>query len=99
MSSTANHKKAIAITASCYKNRGLLTKLYYKILESQPSAIVNAFEELAKKGLLVDDKPRRRLSGYAKVYICKDCLMAVAAVGIAGACIKCDPQGFDNPGL
>jgi hypothetical protein len=48
MSDTTNHKKAIAITRSCRGNRGLITDIYYKILEDHPAAIVNAFEGLKK---------------------------------------------------
>lgn len=31
-------------------------------------------------------------------YTCPDCKEKVNAIGIAGACIICDPRGFDNHG-
>ena len=55
MSDTKNHKKAIAITRSCRKNRGLITDIYYKILEDHPAAIVNAFEALRSKPAIPGD--------------------------------------------
>lgn len=86
MSDTKNHKLAIAITRSCRKNRGFITDIYYKILEDHPAAIVNACRELMSEKSAKESKFG---------YICNDCRETVSAVGLGGACVKCDPHGFD----
>ena len=92
MSSTANHKKAIEIFREASKKKRCLMDIFLKIMEDCPSAIVNAWEALAKPEIFGYDTGKGRF-----VYKCKDCLEAVEAVGIAGACITCDPRGFDVP--
>jgi hypothetical protein len=93
MSSTENHKKAIKITASCRVHKGRLTDIYYKILEMQPSAIVNAAEALGV------DKTEAGFPGNGyfpakRIHQCNECKSLVTAVGIGGACLACDPRGF-----
>lgn len=104
MSNTDNHKKAIRITASCRGNKGALTDIYYKILEMQPSAIVNAAAELKKIGRKEVSDGLKELSRSGaitytqpvKEYRCPDCKKNVSCLGIGGACGVCDPRGMDT---
>jgi hypothetical protein len=90
MSNTDNHKKAIKITAACRVNKGMLTDIYYRILADQPSAIINAHREL------VEDKAAGITGAYPSGwYTCSECQKPVSRVGNGGACIVCDPRGFD----
>jgi hypothetical protein len=95
VSNTDNHKKAIDITMKCYDEKRLLTKIYYQIMRDQPSAIVNAYEKLVG-----EEKWNKTYGSDAKhdstYYQCKDCGKWADKIGIAGACIKCDPRGFDG---
>ena len=88
MSDTTNHKKAIAITRSCRKNRGLITDIYYKILEDHPAAIVNAAREV---------NIERQVARFPTGYVCRECRETVNAIGIGNVCLECDPDGFDVP--
>ena len=88
MSDTTNHKKAIAITRSCRGNRGLITDIYYKILENDPARIVNACREL-----MIEKSEKINIGGY----VCGECRRTVRAVGIGNVCLECDPDGFDVP--
>lgn len=99
MSNTDNHKKAIKITASCYGIKGLMTKIYYKILEDHPAAIVNAAEALRKVAPHGSSGVSPGYGPWHKndLWQCPDCKKFVSKLGIAGACIKCDPRGFDVP--
>ena len=110
MSNTDNHKKAIAITASCRGNKGALTDIYYKILEMQPSAIVNAAAALreavpGRKPVLLQDlragirKPFSPWPATVKEYRCPECKKNVSCLGIGGACGICDPRGMDTSSL
>jgi hypothetical protein len=88
MSDTTNHKKAIAITRSCRGNRGLITDIYYKILEDHPAAIVNAYREIG-----MERSGKEGKFGY----VCGGCKKTVGAIGMARMCMECDPSGFDVP--
>ena len=98
MSNNENHKKAIAITASCRGNKGALTAIYYKILEDHPAAIVNAFEKVKERHGESGVSPGYEAWHLQKkpTHRCPDCQRFVDKLGIAGACIKCDPSGFDD---
>lgn len=94
MSSTANHKKAIAAIIEAKKVKGQLNDVFLQILADQPSAIVNAWEKLRLE--------RHGTSGVSpgygpwqkKEYKCPDCSKTVSVLGIGGSCGICDPSGM-----
>jgi hypothetical protein len=105
MSSTANHKKAADITAACVSDKKLLLKIYFKIMRDCPSAIVNGYREVMEEAprTTSPEEIREAIHEAGKKmwpeYKCPECKKTVSALGIAGACIKCDPRGFDHTSL
>jgi hypothetical protein len=106
MSSTANHKKVLKIIREACNRKGLLRDIFFIIGEDQPSAIANAYDKLME-----EERPKRRMSGdngtsgvspgygpwhRSDLWQCPECKKFVSKLGIAGACIKCDPRGFDH---
>ncbi|MCK5606591.1 hypothetical protein KAR91_32115 [Candidatus Pacearchaeota archaeon] len=96
MSSTANHKKMFHILRESKKHKGLLLAVMFQIMEDDPAKVANAYDKVVERDVdSLIKVPFPFHSGFA--YKCKDCHETVDRIGIAGACIKCDPQGFDPP--
>lgn len=94
MSSTANHKKAIAIFREASKVRRGLMDIFLQIIEDCPSAIVNADEAL--RGAARDKASNYYKAWQVKEYTCPECKKNVSALGLGGACGICDPRGMDS---
>ena len=103
MSSTENHKKMFHILREAKKTKGLLLSVMFQAMEDNPGTIARAYEKVVESGKHGTSGVSPGYGPWAQrekpVYTCKDCHEMVDAIGIAGACIKCDVAGFDTSNL
>ena len=105
MSDTKNHKQAIRAIIEAHRTPGKMREIMLQILCDKPSAIANAWDEVKPEVGKINEFPcmaEERVAGHRDTFKdelsqCPDCKTFVPKLGIAGACITCDPRGFDGP--
>lgn len=101
MSSIANHKKMFHILREAKKNKGLLLAVMFQTMEDDPGKVANAYEKVFNRKIHgtsgVSPGYGPWVAHKNDLWQCPDCKKFVSKLGIAGACITCDPKGFDVP--